>query len=529
VDWLLKADPEVSKYITTGIAYAGTTDMLKWALKSHGCEDPSIGLAAARSGSVQKLRLLWKYDCLYGEKILMTVIRYGHVHAFDWCLQNGFMNTDRSVYAIGEYNQLEMAKYLLDFVTARITPMWQGAAHAGNIAMLQLARAYEIEFESKVLSSAIDGLSTAAFAYLCETGCQMTPELMDSVIARGNVSFARYVTQFYREFSASSSVVAVRSGVSMLRFVHEEGAQLTVETFCVAVRKEDMYSVIYLRENGCPWDTAVCNWARDARILRYLHDNGCPWNSDVISTAIVHGKYDSLVYAIDNGLVPQTTHLELAGQHTNSEITDYILDCGVEPTPTFLHNCISKFSALYIHKLLARKCPFDLDSMRVALSHHMLDTCDELYAVGCSIDSTLYTTCLVAANVFGMQWLEERNVPYPDGIFRSAIASGSIRIIDHLIRKGHEVSDEDLIEAIKRRNLRVVQVLLATDIIPTERAMLEAIRTAQVQIARDLLAHGCKWNFRMYFEECEKIAGDRPYVRREELSMQEWICSNKNC
>ena len=37
----------------------------------------------------------------------------------------------------------------------------------------------------------------------------------------------------------------------------------------------------YARENGCHWDSWVCEYAsknNNLAMLKYAHENGCPWN-----------------------------------------------------------------------------------------------------------------------------------------------------------------------------------------------------------------------------------------------------------
>jgi hypothetical protein len=52
--------------------------------------------------------------------------------------------------------------------------------------------------------------------------------------------------------------------------------------------------LIFLHQNGCPWDEWTCRKAAEnghIECLKYAHENGCPWNE---VTCLFAAKYDNL-------------------------------------------------------------------------------------------------------------------------------------------------------------------------------------------------------------------------------------------
>ena len=77
------------------------------------------------------------------------------------------------------------------------------------------------------------------------------------------------------------------------------------ELTCAIASENNSISILnYLYENGCPWDSKVCENAAmysNLECLKYAHKNGCPWDSKTCYIAI---KYDNIIclkYAHENG------------------------------------------------------------------------------------------------------------------------------------------------------------------------------------------------------------------------------------
>ena len=62
--------------------------------------------------------------------------------------------------------------------------------------------------------------------------------------------------------------------------------------------------LIYLHEEGCPWNETTCEKAaRNGHldILKYLHEEGCPWDESTCKAAAMNGHLDCLIYLRENG------------------------------------------------------------------------------------------------------------------------------------------------------------------------------------------------------------------------------------
>ena len=59
-----------------------------------------------------------------------------------------------------------------------------------------------------------------------------------------------------------------------------------------AVRYGNLNCLIYLHEEGCPWDESTCEEAaanEHLDCLHYAHENGCLWNVSTIRAAAANG------------------------------------------------------------------------------------------------------------------------------------------------------------------------------------------------------------------------------------------------
>lgn len=236
----------------------------------------------------------------------------------------------------GVYERAEII-LLADFSYERDNALCYWAARNGHLRFLKWA------FENNYLHGTVTTIRAAiendqleCLIYLYENALNTVPDIYDAYFAISNNSLRSLIyicTKLNKNSTLYLSQVAAENGsLECLIYVHENGNEVTFDTFCGAIKYGRIDCLKYLYENGCPYrmdsiDTAVdynqlkcVIYLRDKgfpwnegtstiaamngnlKMLMYLHENGCPWNESTILGASLSDSNDCLLYAVKNGL-----------------------------------------------------------------------------------------------------------------------------------------------------------------------------------------------------------------------------------
>lgn len=90
--------------------------------------------------------------------------------------------------------------------------------------------------------------------------------------------------------------------------------------------------LIYLRQNGCPWNKWTCIYAAQyghLNCLQWAHWNGCEWDTEVCIKSAEGGYLDCLQYACDNGCPVDHRTADRAALNGHLDCLKYIHAIGI--------------------------------------------------------------------------------------------------------------------------------------------------------------------------------------------------------
>jgi len=148
----------------------------------------------------------------------------------------------------------------------------------------------------------------------------------------------------------------------------------------------DKEILIYLHENGCPWNDRCCENAsmyENLECLKYLHENGCPWNEYCCVNASQIGNLEVLKYLHENGCPWDEKCCEKASQIGNLEVLKYLHENGCDWSEDSCR-VASEFGHIEVLKYLYENgCPCGEYSCRGASEFGQMDVLKYLYEKGC--------------------------------------------------------------------------------------------------------------------------------------------------
>ena len=135
-----------------------------------------------------------------------------------------------------------------------------------------------------------------------------------STAVEGDVEALKWLTEQFEvqwstyrnedSFQCMPRAAALHGNLEVLMYLHENGYPWDSFTCKEAAGGGHLELLKYLHENGCPWDRDTCAataWDGHLEVLKYLHENGCPWDQHTCNLAAMQGQLEVLKYLHENG------------------------------------------------------------------------------------------------------------------------------------------------------------------------------------------------------------------------------------
>ena len=100
--------------------------------------------------------------------------------------------------------------------------------------------------------------------------------------------------------ASTCSNAALGGHLEVLKYAHEKGCKWNALTCSEAAEGGHLEVLKYAHENGCPWNEWTCYAAARRghfEVLKYAHEKGCPWNGQPSQEAARRGHLEVLKYA----------------------------------------------------------------------------------------------------------------------------------------------------------------------------------------------------------------------------------------
>lgn len=176
------------------------------------------------------------------------------------------------------------------------------AAERGSVRVLSLLiRDVGVDMPKTALRGAISNGQTAAVTCLLDHGAEASIHEMHAAIHNGRVDLLRLLHRNWLETATehdranklcAETVTRHSCDVECLRFVLDNGGDMSAFAIVLAARHGSVECIQLLRERGCPWSEAASTEAflwRKLDCLLYMVRNGCPASNDAIQAADAYG------------------------------------------------------------------------------------------------------------------------------------------------------------------------------------------------------------------------------------------------
>lgn len=257
---------------------------LKYAHENGGKWDARTCAAAARAGALDCLRYAHENGCPWDRDTTKAAAMGGHLDCLKYAHENGCAFHQTISYSAAK--NIECLRYVHQ----------QGAPWNSSMIMKHAASGGFLE----------------CVKYVCEHGG--TVDDVDLLAVRGgHLAIMKYAHENGAPWDAETcKVAAMRGFLECLRYAHENGCGWNADTCAYAASENHLDCLKYIlhsfstsfynryiialvliinryaKENGCPWDFRVCDFAarrKHPKILEYAKANGC---KDYANGCLIH-------------------------------------------------------------------------------------------------------------------------------------------------------------------------------------------------------------------------------------------------
>jgi hypothetical protein len=236
--------------------------------------------------------------------------------------------------------------------------------------------------------------------WLVENGCPVDDHDVDWLISQGHADVLRALV------------------------IHSQDPSDLGTTPCnSAAFNGDIILMIWLHENGCPWDEGTCANAADGGhldCLVYLHEHGCPWDERVCRYSVEKGNMNCLVYACENGCPFTEETSEAAVDRGEIEYLVYLRKKGC---PWYGNACLLFARSGNLDCLsYANKdgCSWDENTCRTAAYNGNLRCLMYARVNGCPWDANTCTSAAEGGHIECLMYAHWHGCPWDENLIVSA-------------------------------------------------------------------------------------------------------------
>jgi hypothetical protein len=209
-----------------------------------------------------------------------------------------------------------------------------------------------------------------------------------------------YVDKEWNERNIIKNAAKVGS-IGMINWARSMGQTFNTWTCMYAAENGQLECLVYLHENGCPWDRrSACKYAaHNGRLgcLQYLHENGCPWDEHACEEAAGGGHLGCLEYLHKSGCHWDEYACEEAAYNGQLDCLKYLHENGCpwdKDACTWAAGGGHLGCLKYLHE---NGCPWDESACRDAAQFGHVECLKYLHKNGCPWDKQ---GCIRVANLY---------------------------------------------------------------------------------------------------------------------------------
>jgi hypothetical protein len=307
LDCLLRCTITIDSNLTKLACFYNSLDCLVY-LVQHGCEwHWEAADYACKNNALSCLRYAVHVGApLNFNSCAVHAASWGSAECLEFCLKNGavpsslivtnalrIINVPCLQVAIANGCPLEPLHSILAVTKYPKVPASE------NIKCLKILYLHNCPMDKKMLQIAVQYRMVECLEF-CLNIIGLVPTPLDTAYGTFDVQFLKFLL-LSKKFPVDELVVAMSSNnLESLKFLHQDmGFSWNSSTTKFAVMFNNLQSLAYAKQHGCPWDPTAMKHVSNLNILQFLHLNGCPWNESTLEGFVQQFSY--FQYAFEHG------------------------------------------------------------------------------------------------------------------------------------------------------------------------------------------------------------------------------------
>lgn len=323
--------------ITDVVSLKGDIHLLLYAIHMGFHYGESTLESAIQGGDLHCIQELIKRGCPRSQRIGEFVVQSSHPENLVFLVEGGYLNLSKEMFSIlARSGRVE----LLRFCHQHHCPMDQEAtawaAHRGHLECLEFLHEISCPVSATAMIQAAKENQVLCLEYLHRNGCPWNRLALQAALKNGSIECLEYIfASIDPELPKEACEYASKSNhLECLKFCYQNGAELTYNVLQNALlnKNYDMVDFIltvwdpdlYLNSNNKSGLLEVAAQVGDLRVFKRLYKDTLAFpeslsSSNVCAQAAMHGHFDILQYAHENGFPwdQQTTTNAAANQQTS--------------------------------------------------------------------------------------------------------------------------------------------------------------------------------------------------------------------
>lgn len=263
--WLLENNFGFTDTTFSEAAAYGNLDNMRWLLSKNCPFSPNTFSEAAKNGNLCNMAWLFLNNCPYSEATFSEAASLGRLINMKWLLSKNCPFSPDTFEKAAAFGNLENMQWLHQQDCPFSPNTFHNAALHGNLENMQWLLSKKCSFSVGTFDSSIANGNLENMIWLFSNGCnhhQYTDPFIK--VLNSNISAENMITNmnWLLEHVEHNFIwgdtpflhAILLENIIILEYLLDKGCLLSKEVFKNAVRNCNNDIVIWLRQNGCPWE-----------------------------------------------------------------------------------------------------------------------------------------------------------------------------------------------------------------------------------------------------------------------------------
>jgi len=227
---------------------------------------------------------------------------------------------------------IQLLNWLLDIGCKYNVKTSNSAAKTGNLSLLKWLWYQGCPFDETTFANAVKSGNLEMLEWLKTEKCPFDTDCFNNTALLGNITILEWLWNNKFPWDEWTLINAAKN-LNILKWFNnkcEGDMRFTPLMFHYSVQYEDINTLEWLLENGCPWNSYTSLYAvqtKNIEIVKWLFNNGCPFDEYTLYVSAGSGNLDILKWIVENCYMDLTPFIFVEGIYSeNIEVLNYLYD-----------------------------------------------------------------------------------------------------------------------------------------------------------------------------------------------------------